>query len=148
VVWQGVFLSTTSLQCEARRWVQHAPRVLLPGKLRCLMHHKSTCFPSSTHSDPQNPRPHPTNPRPPIPPRYLQFVHHCRPFYITGFNADNAPQAAVPAIARKLGPGGEAAAKQRLRAMFDCAAAAGLNVVRTWAHTSDPMYPLQASLCA
>lgn len=33
-----------------------------------------------------------------------------------------------------------------VRSTFQQAAAAGLNVVRTFAHTTDPAYPLQARL--
>jgi hypothetical protein len=76
----------------------------------------------------------------------LQFEHQCRPFYIAGFNVDNIAQAPVARAGRKLEPG-ELSGRTKVRQLMREAAAAGLNVMRTWAHTSDPKreYPLQVS---
>lgn len=69
-------------------------------------------------------------------------AHPCLPCYLL-LLADNIAQAPLPQLARKLagGRGGTAI----VRSVFQQAAQAGLNVVRTFAHTTDPMYPLQVS---
>ena len=67
---------------------------------------------------------------------------NCRPFLVSGFNSDNLAQGPIRAVGRKIawsGRNGRAIAREVLQE----AAAAGLNVIRTWAHTSDPLYPLQ-----
>lgn len=72
-------------------------------------------------------------------------MHKCRPFYVVGFNVDNLAEAMTAVTqGRKATPGmqtGEAAVRGVLRR----AAGAGVNAVRTWAHTTNPDQPLQVS---
>lgn len=78
---------------------------------------------------------------PPVP---LQFEHQCRPFFVAGFNVDNVGQAPISALARKMrgsGYNGRRLVRELLRKATD----SGLNVMRTFAHTTDPNYPMQAS---
>ncbi|PSC71493.1 mannan endo-1,4-beta-mannosidase [Micractinium conductrix] len=72
-----------------------------------------------------------------------QFWLDCRPFYLAGFNLETAAEAA--AARNAFAAGRRAGGESTLRSLFGRAAASGLNVVRTWAHTSDPAYPLQVS---
>jgi hypothetical protein len=74
----------------------------------------------------------------------LQFEHQCRPFLVSGFNVDNIAQAPlVAASPRQLQQGSSTDGRDRVQQLLLAAAAAGLNVMRTWAHTTDPNIPLQ-----
>ncbi len=71
-----------------------------------------------------------------------QFEHHCRPFYVAGFNVDNIVEAPVVRSAGSV-PSGAVSGADMVRDTVQTAARAGLNVMRTWAHTTDPAWPLQ-----
>ena len=75
----------------------------------------------------------------------LQFEYQCRPFFIAGFNVDNIAQAPLAAVSRKMQGSGSSGynGRELVRQLLREAAGAGLNVMRTWAHTTDPDHPLQ-----
>jgi endo-1,4-beta-mannosidase len=71
----------------------------------------------------------------------------CRPFFVTGINVDNlveASMADVSAAAESQGPE-RIPGREMVRNLLHTAAKKGLNVVRTWAHTTDPSHPIQDS---
>eukprot|EP00803_Ostreobium_quekettii_P003958 evm.model.scf_299.3 EVM.evm.TU.scf_299.3 scf_299:18512-30111(+) len=71
-----------------------------------------------------------------------QFEANCRPLYLSGFNSHDLIQAALMTPHDYSLEGGKAG-KERIKQMFSQAAGAGLNVVRTWAHTNDKQFPFQ-----
>lgn len=68
----------------------------------------------------------------------------CRPLYLTGWNAWDIARAARISPRNHKTVGGETG-KEALEAQLAAANAAGLNVVRAWAHTVDPSYPVMRS---
>jgi len=65
------------------------------------------------------------------------------PFFIVGFNVDNIVEAAIPEVSsRKVSPG-TPTGRQMVIGVLSSASDAGLNLLRTWAHTTDPGHPLQ-----
>ena len=85
-----------------------------------------------------------------------QFMQGCRAFHPVGFNLESLAQAAYePVDATGEGePGGRRRLashdaipdnRHKVDELLRTAAQAGLNVMRTWAHTTDPKHPLQAS---
>jgi len=73
------------------------------------------------------------------------FFKDCRPFKIAGFNVENLAEAGNPTISRDLAINEGSSGHNKLRTLLQNAAASGFNVVRTWAHTTDPTHPLQIS---
>eukprot|EP00803_Ostreobium_quekettii_P000277 evm.model.scf_996.1 EVM.evm.TU.scf_996.1 scf_996:6145-15734(-) len=71
-----------------------------------------------------------------------EFEADCRPFYMSGFNSHDLVQAALMTTYDYSMEGGKSG-RDRIREMFSQAARAGLNVVRTWAHTNDKKFPFQ-----
>mmetsp|Transcript_12908 Transcript_12908/g.24418 ORF Transcript_12908/g.24418 Transcript_12908/m.24418 type:complete len:540 (-) Transcript_12908:1800-3419(-) len=68
----------------------------------------------------------------------------CQPFYISGWNSwDIARVARI--LPRNHKTVSNLTGKKALQKHFAKAAAAGLNVVRAWAHTVDPMYQVMKS---
>ncbi|KAL6774552.1 hypothetical protein ACKKBG_A25440 [Auxenochlorella protothecoides x Auxenochlorella symbiontica] len=74
-----------------------------------------------------------------------QFLHKCRPFYIAGFNVDNLAEAMLAWSPSRAGAAGTAVGAAAIVNVLNQAAAAGLNTVRTWAHTTNPKQPFQVS---
>ncbi|KAL4422049.1 hypothetical protein ABPG77_004865 [Micractinium sp. CCAP 211/92] len=72
-----------------------------------------------------------------------RFMLDCRPFYIAGFNVETIGQLAHRDFAGPAGLRGGAVLGKAVRAVFEQTAAAGLNVVRTFAHTTETKHPLQ-----
>lgn len=73
------------------------------------------------------------------------FMEGCRPFFVTGINVDNLFEAAVSDVSRAAkyqGPE-RISGRDMVRNLLQTASKKGLNVVRTWAHTTDPSHPLQ-----
>lgn len=75
----------------------------------------------------------------------MQFLHKCRPFYIAGFNVDNLAEAMLAWSPSRAGAAGTAVGAAAIVNVLNQAAAAGLNTVRTWAHTTNPKQPFQVS---
>lgn len=86
--------------------------------------------------------PHPSH-LVPFPTPSRQFVHKCRPFYIAGFNVDNLAEAMLAWSPSRAGAAGTAVGAGAITSVLNQAAAAGLNTVRTWAHTTNPKQPFQ-----
>jgi len=74
-----------------------------------------------------------------------RFMDGCREFFVAGINVDNIVEAAIPAVSsRKVAPG-VPTGRQMVSDLLSSAAASDLNLLRTWAHTTDPSHPLQIS---
>lgn len=84
-----------------------------------------------------------------------QFMQGCRVFHPVGFNLESLAQAAYEPVGATANEG-EHGGRRRLAShdaisdnrhkvdeLLRTAAQAGLNVMRTWAHTTDPKHPLQ-----
>ncbi len=74
------------------------------------------------------------------------FMEGCRPFFVTGINVDNLVEAAmadVSAAAQIQGPERLPGREMVRNLLHTAAKTKGLNVVRTWAHTTDPSHPIQ-----
>jgi hypothetical protein len=76
------------------------------------------------------------------------FMEGCHPFFVTGINVDNLVEAAiadVSAAAQIQGPE-RISGREMVRNLLHTASKKyGINVVRTWAHTTDPSHPLQVN---
>jgi hypothetical protein len=67
---------------------------------------------------------------------------HCRPFYVAGFNTHDLVQNAMITATDYATPG-QLSGDQMVSHLMSAAQNAGLNVVRTWAHTNHPRFPFQ-----
>mmetsp|Transcript_30278 Transcript_30278/g.64759 ORF Transcript_30278/g.64759 Transcript_30278/m.64759 type:complete len:546 (-) Transcript_30278:376-2013(-) len=73
-----------------------------------------------------------------------QAKKNCRPFYLSGWNAWDISRAGR-IFPRNHKTVDNMTGRKALQKQFDRAASLGLNVVRAWAHTVDPMYPVMKS---
>lgn len=70
----------------------------------------------------------------------------CSEFFVTGINVDNIVEAAIEEVSQAVqgGPGsGTPSGREMIQVFLSKAAASGMNVLRTWAHTTEPGHPLQ-----
>ena len=69
----------------------------------------------------------------------------CTQFVVKGINVDNIVEAAIKEVSQSVGgPGSnKPSGREMVDELLSKAAASGINVIRTWAHTTDPGHPLQ-----
>jgi hypothetical protein len=67
---------------------------------------------------------------------------HCRPFYVAGFNTHDLVQNAM-ITATDYATTDQLSGDQMVSHLMSVAQHAGLNVIRTWAHTNHPHFPFQ-----
>eukprot|EP01025_Chloroclados_australasicus_P031892 TRINITY_DN322_c0_g1_i2.p2 TRINITY_DN322_c0_g1~~TRINITY_DN322_c0_g1_i2.p2 ORF type:complete len:584 (+),score=68.95 TRINITY_DN322_c0_g1_i2:113-1753(+) len=74
----------------------------------------------------------------------LQLELDCRPFFLVGFNAHDLIEVAMISTSDHVTEGG-LSGRQIIQNMIAQASHAGLNSIRTWAHTSDPHFAFQTA---
>lgn len=73
-----------------------------------------------------------------------RFMDGSKPFFVAGINVDTIVEGAIKAVySRPITSSMPYNSRDMIKSLFKSAATSKLNVIRTWAHTTDASHPLQ-----